>query len=107
MGNKILFRQRQRVLILLLVSISDDLACVMLNIKMDTGCVISTYQLTSHQAAMLETKRVENFSEYSMITFYLNGMLYNLNYDFRFFAYQNITKTCIYRRFHFIFVTSS
>ena len=99
--------QRQRVLILLLVSISDDLACVMLNIKMDTECDISTYQFTSHQAAMLKIKRVENFGEYKMIKFYLNGMLYDLNYDFRFSAYQNITKTCICRRFHFIFVTSS
>ena len=34
-GDKILFRQRERVFVLLVERESDDLACMMLNIKMD------------------------------------------------------------------------
>ena len=38
-GNKILFPQRERVLVLLVKPGSDGLACMMLNIKMDIECV--------------------------------------------------------------------
>ena len=38
-GDKILFRQGERVLVLLVELESDDLACMMLNIKMDIECV--------------------------------------------------------------------
>ena len=38
-GDKILFRQRERVLFLLVEPESDDLACMMLDIEMDIECV--------------------------------------------------------------------
>ena len=46
-GGKILFRQRETVLVLLDEPESDDLACMMLNIKMDIECFISNYRFTS------------------------------------------------------------
>ena len=41
-GDKILFQQTETVLVLLFISISDVLACGMLNVKMDIECVISS-----------------------------------------------------------------
>ena len=47
-----LFRQRERVLVFIVASESDDLACMMLNINMDIECV-HLHLTDSRQKAML------------------------------------------------------